>query len=140
MNPLDLWHECRRMSVRLWKKDGGLAYKGKSAAVDSVLPHLAANKTAMLACVEALHGLPIEDGPYLPYCVPLSPERAVAMLTELKHLIDVLATAEKWPEQQRTDLLTLVSRQPVHTLADDLAHFQRRAAALAAKQAGAGHA
>lgn len=126
MNPLDLWHACQHLRVHLTIQDGHLAYGGRKADVIAVLADLKAHKDDMLDCVAALHGLPVADGPFLPYCVPLSPERAAAMLTELRQLIDALATAEKWPEEQKTHLLAKVRRQPVYTLADDLAYFRQR--------------
>lgn len=80
---------------------------------------------------------PTCDGaPYFPYAAPLSPEAVTAIRSELVDLIETLAEYEDWPDAHRARLLGLVARQPISTLADDLAYFRRRIdAARTAKHA-----
>ena len=75
---------------------------------------------------------PVADGPFTPYIVPLSAERVSALLGNLRAAISKLADTEKWTDNQREQLLAVVARQPISTLADDLSYFQQRLSAIEA--------
>ncbi|MCL9851194.1 hypothetical protein RSP673_011160 [Ralstonia solanacearum P673] len=126
MSPFELWCECRRLSVRLTVHGDRLRYKGPEDAVKAVLPLLAEHKAALVACVADLARYPVADGPFMPYMTPLSPERVAGLLTDLRKTIGKVADIEGWPDDYRAHLLGLVARQPVSTLADDLAYFRER--------------
>ncbi|QUP53551.1 hypothetical protein GO998_07120 [Ralstonia syzygii] len=126
MSPFELWCECRRLSVRLTVSGDRLRYQGPEDAVKAMLPVLAENKTAMVACVADLLRYPVADGPYMPYMVPLSPERVAGLLEDLRATIGEVADIERWMDDHRAHLLGLVVRQPVAGLADDLTYFRER--------------
>ena len=126
MSPFELWCECRRLSVRLTVHGDRLRYQGPEDAVKTVLPMLAENKAAMVACVADLSRYPMADGPFMPWCAPMSPDRAAALLDDLRATVSKVADIEGWTTDCLTRVLGLIARQPVSTLADDLAYFRGR--------------
>ncbi|WP_343661095.1 hypothetical protein [Ralstonia sp.] len=126
MSPFELWCECRRLSVHLTVHGDRLRYQGPEDAVKTVLPMLAGNKAAMVACVADLSRYPMADGPFMPWCPPMSPERAAALLDALRATVSKVADIEGWPDEYLARLLGLLARQPASTLADDLAYFRER--------------
>lgn len=89
-------------------------------AVNQPVSQVAANDST------GASGYPVADGPFTPYCVPLSPDAVAAMQAELVGLVDKLADTEGWHEGYREHVVERVSRQPLSTLRDDLAHFRAR--------------
>lgn len=74
-----------------------------------------------------------DDGAsYMPYVVPMSPERVSDMLAEVRSIIGEVADGEGWSDAQRGHVLGMVARQPVASLPDDLAYFRERLSAMAA--------
>lgn len=74
-------------------------------------------------------GAPISatsDTPITPYCVSVPADSVAAMLSELRDLIASLADAEGWTENHRVHVLNVLERQPIYSLAADLAYFQKR--------------
>lgn len=126
MSPFDLWCECRRLSIHLTIHGDRLRYQGPEDAVKTMLPLLAEHKAALAACVADLARHPVADGPFMPYIVPLSPERVADLQVDLRTTISEVADIEGWPDDCLTRLLGLVARQPVSALADDLAYFRGR--------------
>ncbi|CAJ0777710.1 hypothetical protein [Ralstonia chuxiongensis] len=88
------------------------------------------NKSALLDCLknEAINmpGYPVKDGPFIPWCAPLTPEDVVAIRAEMVELIGKLAAAEGWTEVHRVRLVETVHRQPLSNLRDDLTYFRAR--------------
>ena len=126
MSPFELWCECRRLSVRRTGHGDRLRYKGPEEAGKAVLPLLAENKAAMVACVADLSRYPMADGPFMPWCAPMSPDRAAALLDDLKATVSKVADIEGWPADCLTRLLGFAARQPFSTIADDLSYFRER--------------
>ncbi|MEZ0191838.1 hypothetical protein AB9X41_21815 [Ralstonia solanacearum] len=125
--------------VVLWVDGERLRYKGPREAVDLLKPELAANKPEIIeylrrAATDAvmLPRYPVADGPFTPYVVPMTPEHIAGLLTELRTTIGKLAEIEVWPDEHREHLLSLVARQPISTLTDDLAYFQGRLSTIKA--------
>ncbi|MGN6259611.1 MAG: hypothetical protein ACTHNO_02665 [Ralstonia sp.] len=112
--------------MRLTVHGDRLRYQGPEDAVKTVLPMLAENKAAMVACVADLSRYPMADGPFMPWCAPMSPDRAAALLDDIRATVSKVADIEGWSADCLTRLLGLVARQPVSTLADDLAYFRER--------------
>lgn len=75
---------------------------------------------------------PVADGPFMPWCAPLTSERVAGLVADLREAIGKVADSEKWSDGYRAALLGLVARQPISTLADDLKYFRRRLDALRA--------
>jgi hypothetical protein len=70
--------------------------------------------------------------PYMPYVVPMAPERVEGLLANLRETIGKVADIEGWTVKRRADVLGLVARQPVASLTDDLAYFQEHLSAIEA--------
>lgn len=73
---------------------------------------------------------PVADGPFMPWCTPLTPERVAGLLADLRATIGELADIEGWSDERRRYLLSLIARQPVSTLVDDLTYFRDRLGAV----------
>ena len=101
-----------------------------------VVEAVRANKSALMDCLKNgainMPGFPVMDGPFTPWCPPLTLEELTAIRAEMLELIGKLAAAEGWPDSHRANVVSVVNRQPLSTLRDDLAHFRARYAALAA--------
>jgi hypothetical protein len=107
----------------------------------NIVEVIRANKSALMDCLKNgginMPGHPVADGPFTPYCPPMSPETAAAIRTEMVDLIGKLAVAEGWPEPHRARLVETVHQQPLSSLRDDLAHFRARWSAVALVQRAA---
>jgi hypothetical protein len=126
MNALDLWHECRRRSITLSLNGDRLHYAGSPAAVDPMLATMKAHRDALLACVIALDGALLADGPYLPWGACLTPDRLKAWQRELFEVVDELARLEGWHDDDYDLVIGAIDRQPISTLRPDLHHFKER--------------
>ncbi|MGF6636181.1 hypothetical protein [Paraburkholderia sp. MM6662-R1] len=126
MNALDIWHECRRRAVTLSLNGERLHYDGASEAVESMLPTMKAHREGLLACVTALDGALVADGPYWPWGPYLSPERLHEWQRELSDAVDDLAKLEGWPQADRDRVLICIEQQRASTLHPDLAYFHER--------------
>lgn len=88
------------------------------------------NKPALMNYLkgEAINmpGYPVEDGPFTPWCCPLSPDEVQAIRVEIVGLIEKLSEVEGWPNSDRDRAIQATRRQPLSTLRDDLAHFRAR--------------
>jgi len=126
MSTLELWHRCHTLSIRLSTNDGKLRYRGPELAVAEVLPLLRSHKDELLL----LAGLPVADGPFMPYALPLSAERVTTLRAEITEAVRAIAEAECWADAQLRLVLSFLDRQPVSTLSDDLAHFRERLSEL----------
>lgn len=125
--------KARAAHVTLWVEGERLRFKGPREAVESLKPELAAHKPEIVACLRRskneaadLSRYPMADGPYMPYVVPMTRERVSTLLADLRATIGKVADIETWSDHYRAHVLTLVARQPISTLADDLAYFRRR--------------
>ncbi|MBU9577878.1 hypothetical protein KTE26_05400 [Ralstonia mannitolilytica] len=137
MSVASLLSKARAMGVRLILNGDGVKLRGPAESIAAIKPELAAHKAEIVEYLrgtasEALQmlGYPTEDGPFTPYCVPMTPGRAAALLTDLRAAIGQVADLEGWADDRRTLVLGLVARQPVSTLADDLAYFRERLNAI----------
>lgn len=139
MNASEIVIRAKASGIHLWVDGPRLKYQGPTAAVDEIRPVLAAHKSEIVDYLQRvaneaadLARYPVADGPYTPYAVPMSPERVASLLADLRTTIGKVADIEGWTDERRTHLLGLVARQPVSTLADDLAYFRERLAELEA--------
>jgi len=137
MNAAQILRKARALNVELWVEGDMLRYRGKRECIAILKPELVAHKSALIAALKGVRadtldmpGYPVADGPFLPYAVPLSAERAAALLSALRATIIRIADIERWPPVYLAALLDRVARQPAATLADDLAYFLRRLEAL----------
>ncbi|QIF08211.1 hypothetical protein [Ralstonia mannitolilytica] len=139
MSVASLLSKARAMGVRLILNGDGVKLRGPAESIAAIKPELAAHKAEIVEYLrgtasEALHllGYPTQDGPFTPYCVPMTPGRVAGLLADLRATIHKVADREGWADERRADLLSLVARQPVSTLADDLTYFRERLSAIEA--------
>lgn len=71
-------------------------------------------------------GLPVADGPYFPWCAPVTPDQLHQWQRELAAAIVALAALEGWPDDMTGRIRFRVARQPVSTLLPDLHWFRER--------------
>jgi hypothetical protein len=129
MNAFEIWVECRRRAIKLAADGDRLSYKARDAAtVERILPLLRDNKAALLDCVKELQGLPVEDGPFLPWGPYLTPQLLAEWQRELYEAVQEVARFEGWPQAVFDLVVGAIERQPMSTLRPDLAHFKERAA------------
>ncbi|MGA3845970.1 hypothetical protein ACI2UC_20325 [Ralstonia nicotianae] len=121
------------MGVRLTLNGNVVKLRGPSDSIAAIKPELAAHKPEIVDYLRRaannsadLSRYPVADGPFMPYMAPLSPERVAGLLADLRETISKVADIEGWPDDCLAYLLGLVARQPVSTLADDLAYFRER--------------
>lgn len=133
MSVAQILSRAKAAHVFLWVDGERLRYKGPREAVELLKPELVANKPEIVEYLRRaandaamLSHYPVADGPYTPYVVPMTPEHVAGLLVDLRTTIGALAEIEGWTDQYRVHLLSLVARQPVSTLTDDLAYFRER--------------
>lgn len=131
MSAAQILSRARAAHVSLWVEGERLRFRGPRDTVDELKPELAAHKPEIVEYLRRaandaamLSHYPVADGPYTPYVVPMSPERVARLLADLRTTIGRVADIEGWTDDYRADLMGLVVRQPVSTLADDLAYFR----------------
>ncbi|MHA6909398.1 hypothetical protein ACQUJS_13360 [Ralstonia pseudosolanacearum] len=131
MSIASLLSKAQAMGVRLILNGDGVKLRGPADSIAALKPELSARKPEIVAHLRRaandaadLSHYPVADGPYMPYVVPMSPERVAGLLADLHTAINKLADVEQWPDERRSHLLGVVVRQPVSTLADDLAYFR----------------
>jgi hypothetical protein len=124
MNALDLWVECRRRGIRLQLNGETVRYNGPKDAVAAMLPTMKAHKPELVECARVLDGLPIEDGPFLPWGPYLTPEKLAEWQRELFAVVDELAELERWPADAYDLIAGQIERQPVSTIRPDLTYFR----------------
>ncbi len=139
MSVASLLSKAQAMGVRLILNGDGVKLRGPADSIAALKPELAARKPEIVAHLRRaandaadLSHYPVADGPFTPWCSPMSPERVAALLADLRATIGKVADIEGWTDERRAHLLGLVSRQPVFTLADDLAYFRERLSAIEA--------
>ncbi|KFX28242.1 hypothetical protein [Ralstonia solanacearum] len=139
MSVAALLSKAQAMGVRLILNGDGVKLRGPADSIAALKPELTAHKPEIVAHlrraandVAMLSHYPVADGPYTPYVVPMSPERVAGLLADLRATIGKVADIEGWTDERRARLLGLVARQPVSTLADDLAYFRERRRAIEA--------
>lgn len=135
MNAARILSKAASLGVSL-RLDGDLVrIRGPRDARDCIREDVAANKPEILAYlrraandVPDLSKYPVADGGgrFMPWCAPMSPERAASLLADLRGTIGAIADMERWADERRAQLLGLVARQPAAALTDDLEHFQAR--------------
>lgn len=127
MNAFEIWAECRRQNVRLTATGDRLSYRASdSAVIERLLPLLKSNKPALLACVAELQGLPVEDGPFLPWGPYLTPELLGKWQRELYEAVCQIASLEDWDQETLDEIVGAIERQPISTLRPDLHYFLER--------------
>lgn len=139
MSVASLLSKARAMGVRLILNGDGVKLRGPAESIAAIKPELAAHKAEIVEYLrstasEALQmlGYPTEDGPFTPYCVPMTPGRVAGLLADLRGVIGKVADLEGWADERQVHLLDLVARQPISTLADDLTYFRERLSAIEA--------
>ncbi|CAJ0689565.1 hypothetical protein LMG18102_01131 [Ralstonia mannitolilytica] len=131
-----LMDKARAMGVRLILNGDGVKLRGPAVSVAEVKRELADYKAEVVSHLRraandfTMSSYPLADGPYLPYVVPMPAEQAAELTSELRTVIGKLADMERWTEAQRAELLALITRQPLSTVADDLAYFRARLNAI----------
>ncbi|AKM43995.1 hypothetical protein LGN20_25650 [Burkholderia cepacia] len=136
MTPLEIWIECRRNGITLIVDGDRFTWKGPKAAADRLLPAMRANRVALRECARELNGLPVEDGPFLPWGPYMTPELVKQWQHDLYKAVTELAHLERWPDEFYDHVVLCIERQPLSTLRPDLTHFiERLAAARASIQA-----
>jgi len=126
MNVLDIWFECRRLSVTLTVDGERITYRGPDRSVQRMLPVLKQHKPALLASLGDIQGLPVEDGPFMPWGPYMTPERLAEWQRELYGAVCEVAKLEGWPDETFDLIVGAIERQPISTLRPDLAHFRER--------------
>lgn len=139
MSVASLLSKAQAMGVRLILNGDGVKLRGPADSIAALKPELAAHKPEIVAHLRRsandatdLSRYPVADGTFMPWCASMSPERVAGLLADLRATIGSVADIEGWTDERRAHLLGLVARQPVSTLADDLAYFGERLAELAA--------
>ncbi|SAK96879.1 hypothetical protein AWB75_07057 [Caballeronia catudaia] len=127
MNAFDLWFECRRRGISLKLNGETVRYNGPEKVVAAMLPAMKAHKAELINCTRALEGLPIEDGPFLPWGPYLTPEKLAEWQRELFTVVDELAALEGWSEHRYDLIAGQIERQPVSTIRPDLTYFRAQA-------------
>ncbi|MFM0053630.1 hypothetical protein [Caballeronia grimmiae] len=85
-------------------------------------PCLKISGDASLAC----DGLPVEDGPFLPWGPYLTADDVRRMRGELRMAIDELAACEGWPRSHKSKIMAQAMNGSAANLLADLAHFAAR--------------
>ncbi|WP_197387006.1 hypothetical protein [Ralstonia pseudosolanacearum] len=144
MSIASLLSKAQAMGVRLILNGDGVKLRGPADSIAALKPELSARKPEIVDYLrrmadDTLHmpGYPTLDGPFTPYVVPMSPERVAGLLAALRATIGKVADIEGWMDERRAHLLGLVARQPVSTLADDLAYFREHLGAIEAMERAA---
>ncbi|PCE31977.1 hypothetical protein [Burkholderia ubonensis] len=132
MTPLEIWIECRRSGITLIVDGDRFTWRGPQDAADRLLPAMRANRVALRECARELNGLPIEDGPFLPWGPYMTPELVKQWQRELYDAVTELARLERWPDEFYDHVVLCIERQPLSTLRPDLTHFTERLAAARA--------
>ncbi|ANH72576.1 hypothetical protein ACS15_1265 [Ralstonia insidiosa] len=139
MSVAQILSKAKAMGVRLSLNGDGVKLRGPADSIAALKPELAAHKTEIVAYLRRAANdaadssdYPVADGPFMPWCLPMSPERVAGLLADLRATICKVADIEGWPGDHRAHLLGLVARQPVSSLADELAHFRERLGAIEA--------
>ncbi|MCA8236613.1 terminase large subunit domain-containing protein [Burkholderia cenocepacia] len=95
MTPLEIWIECRRNGIILTVDGDRFTWRGPQDAANRLLPAMRANRVALRECARELAGLPIEDGPFLPFVPCLTPEQMKEWQKELYDVVTELARLEQ---------------------------------------------
>lgn len=132
MTPLEIWIECRRSGITLTVDGDRFTWRGPQDAANRLLPAMRANRVALRECARELSGLPIEDGPFLPWGPYMTPELVKQWQRELYDAVTELARLERWPDEFYDHVVLCIERQPLSTLRPDLTHFTERLAAARA--------
>jgi hypothetical protein len=130
MTPLEIWIECRRSGITLAVDGNRLTWRGPKNAADRLLPVMRANRKALRECARELDGLPVEDGPFLPWGPYVAPCLLESMQRELFEVVNELAKLERWRDDDYDLVIGAIERQPISTLRPDLAHFRERLRAV----------
>lgn len=123
MNPAQIVGRAASLGVSLRLDGSQIKIRGPRDARDAILAEVVAYKHEIAAY---LGQYPVADGPFMPWCAPLTVERVAVLLDDLRATINKLADAEKWTDDLRANRLSAVARQPAFTLADDLADYRQR--------------
>ncbi|MCA8296309.1 hypothetical protein LGN19_21155 [Burkholderia sp. AU30198] len=132
MTPLEIWIECRRSGITLTVDGDRFTWRGPKDAAARLLPAMRANRIALRECARELNGLPLEDGPFLPWGPYMTPELVTQWQRELHDAVTELARLERWPDRDFDHVVSCIERQPLSTLRPDLTYFTERLAAARA--------
>ncbi|MBN3789308.1 hypothetical protein [Burkholderia sp. Ac-20353] len=146
MKAPDIARKAHAMGVRL-RIDGDMVkLRGPADAVAAIKPEVAAHKREVMAylrqspddsmpvppdCDGALRS--VDGGLFLPWGAYLSPDDVRRTLAELAGTIEQLAALERWPQEQRDDVLTRALRGPLGDMLPNHRHFSEMLAAACAE-------
>jgi hypothetical protein len=71
-------------------------------------------------------GIPVEDGPYLPWGPYLTSGALKQRQSDLLAVVEELAKLERWPGEAYDIVVQTIEQQPISTLRPDLAYFAER--------------
>jgi len=139
MTPLEIWTECRRSGITLAVDGNRLTWRGPKDVADRLLPVMRANREALRECTRELDGLPVEDGPFLPWGPYVAPCLLESMQRELFEVVDELAKIERWRDDDYDLVIGAIERQPISTIRPDLAYFRERLLAVRTRRSITSH-
>lgn len=129
------------LGVRLFLRGDAVRMVGPESARDVIRPEVVAHKPEIVAHLRRaandaadVAGLPVADGPFIPWMPPATPEAVRAWQAELDAAVVELAALERWPDETREQVLYRVERQPLSTLLPDLHWFREQIEAVQADQ------
>lgn len=135
------------LGVRLFLRGDAVRMVGPESARDAIRPEVIAHKPEIIAYLQHaandvadVTGLPVADGPFMPYLPPITAAQVRAWQAELDAAIVKLAALESWPAAELEHVLYRVERQPLSTLLPDLHWFRERTSAAQAEQQAIGKA
>lgn len=130
------------LSVRLLLRGDAVRMVGPESARDAIRSEVVAHKPEIVAHLQRaandvadVTGLPVADGPFMPYLPPATSGLKSTWQAELDAAIVELAALECWPDETREQVLYRVERQPLSTLLPDLHWFREQIEAARADQA-----
>lgn len=139
MSAAQILNKAALLGVELRLDGDVVRIRGPKNARDAIRLEVSAHKpeiVAYLRCAATaavdLSHYPFADGPFMPWCPPKSAAAVAGLLVDLRATVGKVADIEGWADEQRAYLLALLARQPISTLADDLAYFRERLTAIEA--------
>lgn len=130
------------LGVRLFLRGDTVRMVGPESARAAIRPDVVAHKPEIIAYLHqaandtgGVAGLPMADGPFMPYLPPATSDQVRVWQAALDAAIVELAALECWPDETREQVLYRVERQPLSTLLPDLHWFREQIEATQADQA-----
>ncbi|VVE15041.1 hypothetical protein PIN31115_02829 [Pandoraea iniqua] len=135
MNAFEVWFLCRDRKVSLVATRPTLKYWGPADVLAEIVPLIRRHKVALLDLVESLDGLPVADGPFIPYTPLVSPEMLREWQAELMTLFARCVRHMGWGDEAIEEMQAALYRMPVYTVWIDLVHYRELAASIEQEEA-----